>query len=96
MARDKATETRERFLEALRHHLKGWIERATKDFGPASYQHELSLLKGDKIYEQFGFAIPEYVLIRLMGRMSVSVGRRLGEIYDTVPRFVAAARFNPS
>ena len=29
-----------------------------------------------------------------MGRMSISIGRRLGEIYDKIPRFVAAARFN--
>ncbi len=26
--------------------------------------------------------------------MSISIGRRLGEIYDKIPRFVAAARFN--
>ena len=26
--------------------------------------------------------------------MSISVGRRLGEIYDKLPRFVACARFN--
>lgn len=29
-----------------------------------------------------------------MGRISISVGRRLGEIYDKVPRYAAAARFN--
>lgn len=28
--------------------------------------------------------------------MSVSVGRRLDEIYDKIPRFVAAARFDLS
>jgi hypothetical protein len=91
---DITTRTRERFLLALRHHFKGWIAKATQEFGEASYAKELAALRGDQLYEQFGFAIPEYVLIRFMGRMSISVGRRLGEIYDKVPRAVAAARFN--
>ena len=29
-----------------------------------------------------------------MGRVSISVGRRLGEIYDKIPRLLAAARFS--
>src|SRR3954468_23657411 len=29
-----------------------------------------------------------------MGRMSITFGRRLGEIYDKLPRFVASARFD--
>jgi len=45
------------------------------------------------VYEKFAFNRAEYVLIRFMGRISISIGRRLGEIYDKVPRFAAAARF---
>ena len=30
----------------------------------------------------------------MMGRLSISIGRRLGEIYDKMPRFVAQGRFN--
>jgi hypothetical protein len=90
---DIAARTRARFLEALRHHLAGWITKATQDFSAESYANELSALKGDPVYLKFGFATPEYTLIRLMGRMSISIGRRLGEIYDKVPRFVAVARF---
>jgi hypothetical protein len=52
----------------------------------------LASLQGDVLYRSFGFAIPEYVLIRLMGRMSISIGRRIGEIYDKVQRFVVARR----
>jgi hypothetical protein len=84
---DIAARTRERFLDALRHHFKGWIAKASRDFGEQSYAEELLLLRGDSLYEQFGLAIPEYVFIRLMGRMSISFGRRLGEIYDKVPRY---------
>lgn len=36
----------------------------------------------------------EYTLIRLMGRMSISIGRRLGEIYDKVPRLIAKSVFD--
>jgi hypothetical protein len=93
---DIAAQTRERFLEALRHHFQGWIAKAKRDFGERSYAEELSLLRSDPLYDQFGLAIPEYVFIRLMGRMSISFGRRLGEIYDKMPRFVAAARFGLS
>lgn len=31
-----------------------------------------------------------------MGRMSISIGRRLGEIYDKIPRVAAQARYNLS
>lgn len=83
----------ERFLQALRRHLKGLGDKVIADFGQASYEKELAELKGDPIYPKFAFDTPEYVLIRFMGRVSISIGRRLGEIYDKIPRFVAAARF---
>ena len=84
----------ERFLTALSHHLDGWNAKVVRDFSEAAYLKELAALRSDPVYERFGFDCGEYVLVRLVGRMSISVGRRLGEIYDKVPRFVAAARFN--
>ena len=61
-----------------------------------AYAQEFASLRGDLLYSNFGFAIPEYVLIRRMGRMSISIGRRLGEIYDKVQRFVVARRLGLS
>lgn len=85
-----------RFLNAVKHHLQGWKKKIDKDFSLESYEGELKKLKSDPVYSKFGFDIPEYVLVRLIGRMSISIGRRLGEIYDKLPRFVASARFNVS
>ncbi|MBM6580994.1 hypothetical protein ILT44_12440 [Microvirga sp. BT689] len=84
----------QRFLDALTHHLDGWKAKVERDFSQGAFQRELTDLSGDPVYERFGFNCAEYVLVRLIGRMSISVGRRLGEIYDKVPRFIAAARFN--
>lgn len=83
-----------RFLEAIHHHLDGWRRKIEQDFGKACFERELAGLEGDPVYSKFAFDCPEYVVVRLMGRMSISVGRRLGEIYDKIPRFVASARFN--
>ena len=84
---------KERFLVSLRHHLAGLRLKVDKDFSQNNYERELHALEGDPIYSKFAFDNPEYVLVRLIGRMSISIGRRLGEIYDKIPRFVAAARF---
>lgn len=88
--------TERKFLDAIRHHLAGWKRKIDGDFGQQSYDEELAKLAGDPVYAKFAFDCPEYVLVRLMGRMSISVGRRLGEIYDKLPRFVASARFDVS
>jgi hypothetical protein len=85
-----------RFLEAIKHHLKGWATKVEKDFSLSAFNSELQNLKDDPVYSKFAFDCPEYVLVRLVGRMSISIGRRLGEIYDKLPRFVAGARFNIS
>nr|AFV09321.1 PciI [Planococcus citreus] len=82
-----------RFLDAIEHHLDGISEKIKKDFTHKNFLKELNGLKGDKVYHDLGFDTAEYTLVRLIGRMSISVGRRLGEIYDKVPRYVAAARF---
>ena len=84
---------KERFLNSLRHHLAGLRLKVEKDFSQNNYERELHALESDPVYSKFAFDSPEYVLVRLIGRMSISIGRRLGEIYDKIPRFVAAARF---
>jgi hypothetical protein len=96
MADEDLNPIERKFLAAIRHHIAGWTRKVEFDFGHRCYEEELQKLKGDPVYQKFGFDCPEYVLVRLMGRMSISVGRRLGEIYDKVPRFVAGARFNVS
>lgn len=83
----------ERFLRSLRAHLAGLRAKVENDFGEISFEQELANLRSDPVYPAFAFDTPEYVLVRLVGRISISIGRRLGEIYDKIPRFVAAARF---
>lgn len=83
----------DRFLGELRHHLGGWAAKVARDFSKESYIRELQALTGDPVYRAFGFAKPEYVLVRLIGRVSISIGRRLGEIYDKMLRFVVQTRF---
>jgi hypothetical protein len=82
-----------RFLDSIRRHLIGLHRKIQSDFSQENFERELLALKGDPVYSKFAFDSPEYVLIRLIGRMSISIGRRLGEIYDKIPRLVAAARF---
>ena len=95
MANSKTeAEIEEKFMKELRHHLSGWHSKVLADFSEESFKTEISQLQNDPVYSKFGFAIPEYVLVRLMGRFSISIGRRLGEIYDKVPRFITAARFD--
>lgn len=88
------TQLEEKFLIALRHHIFGLRAKAEHDFSENSFKHELNQLVIDPIYPKFALDSEEYVLIRLMGRMSISIGRRLGEIYDKIPRFLASARFD--
>jgi hypothetical protein len=87
-------ELENRFIAVIRHQLEGLSNKVENDFSKENYEKELAALKRDPVYGKFSFDIAEYVLVRFMGRISISVGRRLGEIYDKVPRFAAAARFN--
>lgn len=84
----------QRFLSVIRAQLLGLGNKVAHDFSKESFEAELKALTSDPVYEKFSFNQAEYVLIRFMGRISISVGRRLGEIYDKVPRYAAAARFN--
>ena len=83
-----------RFMEELRHHLGGWKEKVETDFAKENFDKEIAGLSTDPVYAKFHLNTPDYVFIRLMGRMSVSIGRRLGEIYDKIPRFAAQGRYN--
>ena len=67
-------------------------DKVQRDMSESAFAVELKALEGDAVYRDFGLAKPEYALIRLMGRMSISIGRRLGEIYDKLPRFITQAR----
>lgn len=86
-------EIEQRFLESLRHHLAGLQRKVECEFSRENFERELAALEGDSVYSKFALDSPEYVLVRFMGRVSVSIGRRLGEIYDKIPRLMAAARF---
>jgi len=86
-------ELRQRYLDALYGHVEGWRLKAEADFAQEPFESELGELVADPVYSAFGLAVPEYMLIRLMGRMSISVGRRLGELHDKPLREVVATRF---
>jgi hypothetical protein len=83
----------ENFLTHLRHHLQGWQSKVDADFSKEAYDIEMGALLVDPVYSKFHLASADYILIRLMGRMSVSIGRRLGELYDKIPRLAAQARY---
>ncbi len=83
----------EHLIEQIRHHLNGLKEKIILDFSEKSFSKEIASLKSDPIYSKFHLASQEYALIRLMGRISVSIGRRLGEIYDKLPRIIAQSVF---
>ena len=77
----------------LRHHLAGWRHKIITDFSQENFENELASLKGDPLYPKFNFDTPDYVNIRFMGRVSISIGRRLGEIYDKIPRRLAIEKY---
>lgn len=83
----------DRLLAELRVHLKGLREKIVSEFSQENFKSELSSLDGDAVYRDFAFNNPTYVLIRLMGRISISIGRRLGELYDKLPRLAAQNRY---
>ncbi len=80
-------------IAELRHHLAGWREKIQSDFSKANFDAELAALRGDPLYPKFNFDTPDYVNIRFMGRVSISIGRRLGEIYDKIPRRLAIEKY---
>jgi hypothetical protein len=91
---DLVKRTQERFLTELRRHFLGWLQKFKQDLSEEVFEAEINALRGDPVYSAFGLASAEYALVRMMGRISISIGRRLGEIYDKLPRFVTQARFS--
>lgn len=91
-----AARVESRVREALRYHLLGLRHKVEEDFSQISFERELAALRGDPVYRRWFLDSPQYVLVRFMGRISISIGRRLGEIYEKIPRFVTAARFHLS
>lgn len=87
------TQLEDEFIRHLRHHLAGWRQKVQGDFSRENFERELAELNSDPIYPKFALNTAQYVNIRFMGRVSISIGRRLGEIYDKVPRLLAAARY---
>lgn len=85
--------TEDRFLKELRHHFLGWITKVERDLSEDAFRAEIANLVKDPVYSAFGLDSAEYALVRMMGRLSISIGRRLGEIYDKIPRYVTQARF---
>ncbi len=77
----------------LRHHLAGWRTKIKNDFSQKNFENELTALKGDPLYPKFNFDTADYVNIRFMGRVSISIGRRLGEIYDKIPRRLVIEKY---
>ncbi len=94
MLKAKEVEIAARFIEQLKHHLQGLTAKIVDDFSKESFEKELSDLSSDSIYSKFNLNTREYALIRKMGRISISIGRRLGEIYDKLPRLIASSAFN--
>lgn len=81
-------------IAELRHHLAGWRDKIRNDFSKTNFDAELAALKSDPLYPKFNFDTPDYVNIRFMGRISISIGRRLGEIYDKIPRRLAIEKYD--
>jgi len=80
-------------IAELRHHLAGWRKKIQNDFSKENFDAELAALKSDPLYPKFNFDTPDYVNIRFLGRVSISIGRRLGEIYDKIPRWLAIEKY---
>ena len=80
-------------IAELRHHLAGWRRKIKTDFSQENFEKELASLRGDPLYPKFNFDTPDYVNIRFIGRVSISIGRRLGEIYDKIPRRLAMEKY---
>ena len=83
----------ETIIEELEYQLDGWIDKA-RDFDEYNFNKELDELASDTLYPVFNLATPEYATIRLMGRISISIGRRLGELYDKIPRLLAMEKYD--
>ena len=83
----------QRLLDQLKYHFAGWLTKIESDFSEFGFEQELSNLTSDPLYTSFHLASSEYALVRVMGRISISIGRRLGQIFDSMPKYVTQTRF---
>ena len=93
---DFATRIENRLREMLHQQLRGLKRKVEKEFSQESFIRELTALHEDPVYRRWFLDSEQYVIIRFIGRVSISIGRRLGEIYEKIPRYVTAARFELS
>ena len=79
---------------SLIRHFEELLQKIENEFDNNNFNLELHNLKVDPVYSLWHFDRKEYVLIRKMGRISISIGRRLGDVYDKVIREAIMARFD--
>ncbi len=84
---------RQKLIEQINHHLDGLKDKIIADFSKESFEREIADLDSDPVYNTFYLNCAEYAFIRKFGRISISIGRRLGEIYDKIPRYIAQIVF---
>jgi len=79
---DFATRIENRLREMLHQQLRGLKRKVEKEFSQESFIRELTALHEDPVYRRWFLDSEQYVIIRFIGRVSISIGRRLGEIYE--------------
>jgi len=93
MNQEKIDQIENTLARMIDEHLEGLFQKIVTDFGTDSFNAEISDLENDPVYRDFGLGSSDYALIRKVGRISISIGRRLGEIYDKIPRVIAEYAF---
>jgi hypothetical protein len=93
MNQEKIDQIENILAKMIDEHLEGLFQKIVTDFSAESFRAEISDLENDPVYNDFGLGSSDYALIRKVGRISISIGRRLGEIYDKIPRVIAEYAF---
>jgi acyl carrier protein phosphodiesterase len=94
MKQNKMYQIENILTQMIDEHLTGLHQKIIDDFRTESFVKEIDDLTNDPVYRDFGLGSPDYALIRKVGRISISIGRRLGEIYDKIPRVIAQNAFD--
>jgi hypothetical protein len=81
-------------IQTIRRHFEELHEKIVSEFSDLKFDKELGDLRDDPVYSLWNFDREEYVLVRKIGRISISIGRRLGDIYDKLVREAIKSRFN--
>lgn len=80
-------------VETIRRHFEELHEKIVSEFSDIKFEKELADLQDDPVYSLWNFDREEYVLVRKIGRISISIGRRFGDIYDKLIRDAMKIRF---